>query len=119
MSLEAYRRVQKVAESPREAEYRLFAQVTSALLKAEAEKHSGVILVDTLDWNRRIWSALSTDCATLGNGMPAALRGQIISLALWVSRYSSEVAAGKAGLDALIDVNRAIMDGLAARPAAS
>ncbi len=119
MGLEAYRRVQKVAESPREAEYRLFAQVTAALLKAEAEKHSGVTLVDTLDWNRRLWSALSTDCGMPGNGMPANLRGQIVSLALWVSRYSSEVAAGKAGIDALIDVNRAIMDGLAAQPAAA
>jgi flagellar biosynthesis activator protein FlaF len=119
MGLEQYRRVQKVAQSPREAEYRLFAQVTSALLKAESEKHTGVQLVDTLDWNRRIWSALSADCGLPGNGMPASLRAQIISLALWVSRYSTEVAMGKAGLDALIDVNRAIMDGLAAQPAAA
>ncbi len=119
MGLEAYRRVQKVAESPREAEYRLFAQVTAALLKADSEQHSGAQLVQTLDWNRRIWSALSTDCELPGNAMPASLRGQIISLALWVSRYSTEVARGVAGLDALIDVNRAIMDGLAAQPVAS
>jgi flagellar protein FlaF len=119
MGLETYRRIQKVAESPREAEYRLFAQVTAALLKADTEKHTGVQLVDTLDWNRRIWSAMSTDCAMPGNGMPANLRAQIISLALWVSRYSTEVAQGKAGIDALIDVNRAIMDGLAMQPAAA
>ena len=41
------------------------------------------------------------------------LRAQIISLGLWVSRHASEVARGDADIDALIDVNRSIMEGLA------
>jgi flagellar biosynthesis activator protein FlaF len=112
MGLETYRRVQKAAESPRDAEYRLFAQVTAALLQADEQEQRGPALIDTLDWNRRVWSAVSADCSLPGNGLPATLRGQIVSLGLWVSRYSSDVASGAASLDALINVNRAIMDGL-------
>jgi flagellar biosynthesis activator protein FlaF len=118
MGLEQYQRTQRQAESPRETEYRLFAQVTAALMRAHDQNLTGPALVDALDWNRRLWSTLSTDCGLGGNGLPNALRGQIISIALWVSRYSSDVAAGKAGIDALIDVNRSIMDGLAAQAAA-
>jgi flagellar biosynthesis activator protein FlaF len=116
MGLEAYRRVQRVAESPRAAEYRLFGQVTAALIRARDEQLSGAALVDALDWNRRLWSTLSSDCSTPGNGMPESLRAQIISLSIWVSRYSSDVAVRSASIDALIDVNRAIMEGLGNRP---
>lgn len=44
-----------------------------------------------------------------------ALRGQIISLALWVSRYSSQVLREGADIDPLIDINRTMMEGLAVR----
>lgn len=116
MGLDAYRRVQRVAESPRAIEYRLFAQVTAALLKARDEAMTGAALVDALDWNRRLWTTLSTDCSTPGNALSGDLRAQIISLALWVGRYSSDVATQNADITPLIDVNKAIMEGLAMRP---
>jgi flagellar protein FlaF len=43
------------------------------------------------------------------------LRGQIISLAMWVARYSSEVLREGADLEPLIDVNRTMMEGLSLR----
>jgi flagellar biosynthesis activator protein FlaF len=116
MGLEAYRRVQRTSEPPRQAEYRLFAQVTAALIKARDEKLTHVPLVDALDWNRRMWSTLSSDCAAPGNSLPTELRAQIISLGLWVSRYSSQVATQTASIDPLIDVNKSIMEGLSMRP---
>jgi flagellar biosynthesis activator protein FlaF len=116
MGLEAYRRVQRTAENPRQAEYRLFAQVTAALIKARDEKLTLAPLVDALDWNRRLWSTLSTDCAAAGNALPNELRAQIVSLAMWVSRYSSDVATQGASIDPLIDVNKSIMEGLSMRP---
>jgi flagellar biosynthesis activator protein FlaF len=116
MGVESYRRTQRSAESPRQAEYRLFAQVTAALIKARDQKLTLVPLIDTLDWNRRMWGTLSTDCAIPGNGLPTSLRAQIVSLALWVSRYSSDVATKGASIDPLIDVNKSIMEGLSMRP---
>jgi flagellar biosynthesis activator protein FlaF len=116
MSVDAYRRAQRTAESPRQMEYRLFAQVTSALIKARDQKLTLVPLIEALDWNRRMWGTLSNDCAAPGNGLPNELRAQIVSLGLWVSRYSSDVATKGASLDPLIDVNKSIMEGLSMRP---
>ena len=113
MSLEAYRKTQTVSESAQQTEYRVFSQVTRALIEARDNKADGVDLIKALDWNRRLWSTLSTDCGLPGNQLPKALRAQIISIGLWVSRYSTEVARNRADIDALIDVNSSIMEGLA------
>ncbi len=118
MSLKAYQQAQKRTESPRETEYRLFAQVTSALIRAKERGVKDSELVDALDWNRRMWSTFSTDCGIEGNRLPDDLRAKIISIGIWVSKYSSEVIRADGDIDALIDVNRAIMEGLAARPPA-
>jgi flagellar protein FlaF len=117
MSLRAYRSAHKSAETPRQTEYRLFAEVTAALAEAKRTAARGSELVNALDWNRRLWSALAVDCGSPGNALPVELRAQIISIGLWVSRYASEVARGRADIDALIDVNRSIMEGLAMQPA--
>ncbi len=114
MSVSAYARMQRNVEAPRQTEYRLFAQVTAALLASRVAGTTGARLVETLDWNRRLWSALATDCGMPGNQLPQAVRAQIISIALWVSRYSSEVVRGEGDINDLIEVNRMIMDGLAA-----
>jgi len=117
MSLNAYKKAHSSAETPKQAEYRLFAEVTAALAEAKRIEAQGAALVAALDWNRRLWSTLAADCGSAGNGLPRELRAQIISVGLWVSRYASEVARGKADIDALIDVNRTIMEGLAMQSA--
>jgi flagellar protein FlaF len=75
--------------------------------------------INALDWNRRMWSTMAADCAQPENALPPALRAQIISLSMWVGRYSSQVMRGKEPIDALIDINRIMMQGLANRPAAA
>src|SRR5262245_27262636 len=118
MSLQAYQKAQRRTENPRDTEYRLFAQVTQALIEANKHGRQNVAMfVDALDWNRRLWSVLASDCASSGNKLPEALRAQIISLSLWVSRFSSDAASTGASLEPLIDVNKSIMAGLSARPA--
>jgi len=119
MSLQAYQKAQRQSESPREAEYRLFGQVTHALIEADKDNRSDFKrLIDALDWNRRMWSTLAVDCSSPDNQLPPNVRAQIISLSIWVSRFSSEIAKSRSSLEPLIEVNRAIMQGLAQRPAA-
>ena len=65
-----------------------------------------------LDWNRRLWSVLATDCAQPNNALPDALRANVISLGLWVNRHTSAVMSGEETFEPLIEVNRAIMQGL-------
>jgi flagellar protein FlaF len=115
MSLRAYQQAATSAETPRDTEYRLFAQVTLALAEAarlDPKDFAG--RVPALDWNRRLWSVLATDCAEAGNGLPKELRAGIISLSIWVNKYTSEVIRGEDDIQDLIDVNRMIMQGLAA-----
>src|SRR5271169_4800753 len=92
MSFRAYQQVAQRAETPRDAEYRLFAQVTRALLEVRAMPREEVrAWMDALDWNRRLWSTLATDCARPGNALPEATRAQIISLNMWVRKHTSAV----------------------------
>ena len=114
MSLQAYKTAATRAENPREMEYRLFGQVTRALMHASTVEASDVATrIDALDWNRRLWSALATDCADPDNAMGKSLRAQIISISLFVSRHSSAIMRGEEDFQALIDINRMIMQGLA------
>ncbi len=115
MSIKAYQRAATQADNPRELEYRAFGQVTAALVRMKEEQAAPAIVAEALDANRRLWNVLSADCAVPENKLPLALRGQIISLAMWVARYSSEVLRDGADIEPLIDINRTMMEGLAAR----
>ncbi|MCK5576462.1 MAG: flagellar FlaF family protein, partial [Sphingomonadales bacterium] len=68
MSLNAYQKVQIANESPRQTEYRLFTEVTRALIEARDRGEKDKVLFNALDWNRRMWSTLSADCGIEGNG---------------------------------------------------
>lgn len=116
MSLKAYQKAAALVESPRETERRLFAQITRSLIDASADRSDLRRLTEALDRNRRFWTALATDCAGPGNQLPAAVRAQIISISLWVSRHSSAVLRDGADMESLIDVNRTIMAGLGGDP---
>ena len=64
MSLRAYQQAAQRAETPRDVEYRLFAQVTRALLDVKSTPREDVrAWIDVLHWNRRMWAALADDCA--------------------------------------------------------
>lgn len=119
MSLQAYERAQNTTQSPKQVEYRLFGQVTGALIDASASGERDKAFFEAIDWNRRLWSTLSTDCGAKGNKLPDQLRAQVVSLAIWVGKYSSKVALGKADIQDLIDVNKTIMEGLAMQPGAA
>lgn len=120
MSVQAYQRAERRAEPPRQAEYRLLGQVTRALMAvSETGRDDLRSLADALDWNRRIWQAFAADCGRAGNGLPEQLRASIISLAIFVSKHSSQVMRSGAEIQPLIDINRSIMQGLEARAAAA
>ena len=114
MSLQAYQQSTARAETTRQTEYRLFGQVTRALMVAAKADPSDVrTRADALDWNRRLWSALATDCGAPENTLPEPVRAHIISLAIWVGKYTSTVIRGEDDdIDTLVEVNRAVMQGL-------
>lgn len=115
MSLQAYRSASQRVESPRELEYRLFSEVTRSMIEAEALDAAAVgPRMEALDWNRRVWATLAGACAEDGNGLADATRANIISLSLWVDRHSDAVFRREETFQPLIEVNRLVMQGLAA-----
>ncbi len=113
MTLSAYENARNTAESPQQTEYRLFVDVTRALMEAADCEKTDPKLHDALHWNRRMWSTFATDCAIEGNKLPKMLRAQIISLSIWVGKFSSQVIREDEDIQALIDVNKSVMEGLA------
>ena len=121
--LQVYAKAQARVESDREREYRLFALVTAKLERAAqlgaAEQPQDVaVLHDALSHNLELWTALLEDLVDPRNRLPVALKCGLVGLALWVQKRTPAVRAERAGFEELIQVNRQIMDGLAARPAA-
>ncbi len=57
---------------------------------------------------------LQADCVDEENILSDQTRAGIISLAIWVDKHSRDVLRGKAEIAPLIEVNRSIMEGLAA-----
>jgi flagellar biosynthesis activator protein FlaF len=112
MTLQAYKNTQRATEDPRVTEYRLFGQVTGALLEARNSNAAGTSLIEAIDWNRRMWRTLAADCMDDRNSLTEDLRARIISISLWVSKYSRQVTREKAPIDPLIEINRNIMQGL-------
>lgn len=118
MSVQAYQKAAQRVEAPRDLEYRLFGDVTRALMDAaKLDPADFAGRIEALDWNRRVWCALATDCASPGNSLEPQLRAQIVSLSLWVSRHTSAVMRRQEQIEPLIEVNRIIMQGLAANGA--
>ena len=116
MSLQAYKTAAARAESLRETEYRLFGQVTRALMHASTVDPSDLkTRIDAIDWNRRLWSTLARDCSEPDNKLPAQIRAGIISLSLFVGRHSSEVMRGEDNFDTLIEINKMMMQALSQR----
>jgi flagellar protein FlaF len=112
MTLQAYQNTQRITEDSRTTEYRLFGQVTGALIDVQKNAHTGTPLVEAIDWNKKLWRTLAADCMDDRNQLPQDLRAKIVSLSLWIAKYSRTVTREGASLDPLIQVNRTIMQGL-------
>lgn len=108
----AYKRVQNTVDSPRSIEYRLLGQVTAALLDAQNHPKDAPKRVDAVLWNKSIWSAFRVDLVGADNKLPKDLKARLISLSIWVDRETFDILDNKSDLQAIIDVNKLIMEGL-------
>ena len=112
MSLHAYQRARTLLDDPRATEHRLMSQITGDMLHARDAGLQGAALMPVLHRNREAWGAFASACGATGNALPDALRASIISIGLWVDRFTSEVVTGRDSIDELISVNRSIIEGL-------
>ncbi len=108
----AYTKVQATTGSHRDTEYRLLGAVTGALVRARDTETSLQDKIKAVLWNDRVWNAFMCDLGSPENHLPKPLKGALMSLALWVTKETQRILDNDADLEALINVNRQIMEGL-------
>ena len=111
MSVAAYQKANQNTENPRQTEYRAFAILTRAMEEADKEDNT-MARIKAVANNRRLWLTLQMDLLSEENGLPDDLRGRLLSVAFWVSRYSLNAMKGEASVAPLITVNKQIMEGM-------
>lgn len=108
----AYSDATRATGSPRNLEYQVFSQVTGQLNRALRDGRPFSELAEALHENQRLWTVIALDVIQTGNALPAALRGQLVSLAKFVRQHSFLVLRRDAEAGVLIEINTAVMRGL-------
>ena len=114
----AYSSVIRGTEDPREIEYRVLARATALLESASLPNAGPAALPTAIHENRMVWTAFAADLAAEENGWEVTMKARLLSLARWIFAESDRVIRENKPLQALIDVNRAVMAGLRPRSAA-
>ena len=109
----AYRNEAQPVKTYRDNEYDAFARITSRMKAAGARGERGFNdLATALYDNRRLWNILVSDVASQENKLLPDLRARIFYLSEFTRLHSSKVLRKTATVDALVEVNTAVMRGL-------
>ncbi len=112
MSVTSYTKANLATENPIRTEYRLFAEITGELVKAAQQPEAPQKRVNALFRNSQLWLALEADLVSPENKLDIELKAGLISLAIWVKKFTSEAMRTEVELEPLVSVNRQIMEGL-------
>jgi flagellar protein FlaF len=113
MTQTRYAAQQNAAAGPREIELRAFRYVNGLLAGAGDTAARAIALNKT----HRLWSLLINDLSQPGNGLPADLKGRLVSLGLWAQREADARLSDSASLDPLMELHRDMIAGLEAQSA--
>ena len=98
----------------RGTEYALFTRTTRKMHAAARKGRAGFPeLISALHENRTMWTTLAVDVAGSENQLPADLRAQLFYLAEFTEAHTRKVLRREAGVRQLLEVNLAVMRGLA------
>jgi len=115
-AIHTYGSARSPAKDPRTAEAVVLSRITARL--GDADRRSGQdfpAFAAALDENRKFWSIAAIDLASDGNRLPDDLRARLLSIAAFVLDQTSRMLASGGSAAALIDINRAVISGLAAQ----
>lgn len=112
MYFEAYKKATLAIEKPAQSEYRIFAEITRELELATAEKSTTIDRIKAVFRNNQLWLTLKIDLMSDKNQLDKETKAGLISLAIWIEKYSGEALTGKSDLSPLIEINKNIMQGL-------
>lgn len=108
---------QHALRTPRSVEYDIFAETTARLRAAKSGNFAA--LASALHENRKLWTVLAADLSDDNNALPTQLRAQLFYLCEFTFAHTHKVLARTESVDALIDVNTAVMRGLSPQKVAA
>ncbi|MCC6002408.1 MAG: flagellar biosynthesis regulator FlaF [Pararhodobacter sp.] len=110
----AYGAQARAITTPRDLEHQAIARVTGRISRALAATGPAAYpdLVAALDDNARLWTSFAIDLAHPDNGLPDALRAQLLSLAGFTIEHTGKILAGDGNAALLVEINTAVMRGL-------
>lgn len=113
-----YLTAQNALETPRQVEYRLFSSVTRALMDIRplmGSTHPADVskVYSALNWNRDVWNHLMPEVLDEANQLTKDVKVSLINICIFVNKHTEKLLAGQpVEVDALIQINRNIMEGL-------
>jgi flagellar protein FlaF len=103
-------------ESPKEARYRERKAIEHSieqLTAAEAKGARSREAIEALLFVRRLWTLFLEDLARPENELPQALRGDLISIGIWILKEAEEIRLERSkNFKGIVEVSRAIAEGL-------
>lgn len=107
---------EQLEETPRECrnrERRAFDQAIELLLQANQDGVSPPKVGQALDYSCRLWQALIEDLMAPDNDLPDNLRGDLISIGIWVIKEAELIRSGNStNFRGLIEICSIVRDGL-------
>lgn len=113
----AYSAAAAPVRTERGTEYAAFQKVTAQLNRARSANAPMTDRAQALHDNRKLWTILASDLADADNTLPQALRAQLFYLAEFSLLQSRKALNDAAALDALVEINTAVMRGLSGQGA--
>lgn len=108
-----YKTTTRETATSKDIELKIFSSVTSQLSNIDPEEPGGFTkLAEVLHENVQLWTTIMADVAGDGNQLPLELRAQIFNLGEFIRRHTLRVLEGADTVDAIVDINRAIIAGL-------
>jgi flagellar protein FlaF len=105
--------VEESSRECRDRERRALDRSIALLEKAEGAGGGSAAAMEALRFARRLWKALIEDLADSENDLPDVLRGDLISIGIWILREADALEAARSnGFRSLIEVSAMIRDGL-------
>lgn len=100
--------------SEKQVELRVFSRITARIKAADTTQIGGFAeLAEALHENVRLWNIIAIDMVDDGNLLPQELRAQILQLADFTRLHTVKVLNGTGDRETLVEINQAIMNGLA------
>nr|WP_247651090.1 flagellar biosynthesis regulator FlaF [Roseovarius autotrophicus] len=114
MAQAAFRSQVQTVRTPRALEYDALARVTRGLRNAPVDRPDAIgRLAAAVHANQELWILFAVDVADPHNPLPLTLRAQILELARFTRVHSRRILLEGASVEPLVDINMALMRGLA------